>query len=259
MSLYFRGSSFTDNLADTSFALDNGAAVDGGEDFLAVYWNHVTTADKSTSSVLGGGGANLNCHCPWSDSNLYFDRVATSSSGRISTSYASYLDKWTHVGLYSRHSGTVRKEIYLDGVSITSSGTIAASTSNTSGLTVGANTYQSRYHKGRVARFAIFKGTITQAEADMIVTATASGVDPMRVGRPYRYYPIYGYASPEPDLSGNGANATVNGAATQQADPPAGRLVHRKRPFVLIPAAGGGGGGTIPPLVYHHRHHNLAG
>jgi len=88
------------------------------------YWNNVTTAQVRNSSAFNVGNTDnpnrFHAHSPWSDSILYWDYGDLGANGRISTNYAAYLNKWTHVALVSEGVGGAFKAIYLDGVLATS-------------------------------------------------------------------------------------------------------------------------------------------
>lgn len=101
--------------------------------------------------------------------------------------------------------------IYLDGVFGT---TVAASGSLTpSGhsLFLGArDTGLAQAYNGVLAEVGIWNAALKQVE----ITALAKGIPPNRVRRTklVGYWPLYGVASPEPDLSGNVQNGVKTNA-----------------------------------------------
>lgn len=78
-------------------------------------------------------------HCPWSDGNLYWDYGDLDSNGRLVTSFAPYLDRWTHVALVS--NGQTFSGIYLNGVLVKSSAKASAPRNRTK-IFLGMNVAQ---------------------------------------------------------------------------------------------------------------------
>jgi hypothetical protein len=96
------------------------------------------------------------------DKNIYWDYgTYTVNNGRVYTSYAAYLDKWTHIALVSAGTGGTYQAIYLDGVekvmSTTSTGPVAA----LSGLQIGAWTGVNCYVKGGMDDFRIYNRVLS--------------------------------------------------------------------------------------------------
>lgn len=102
----------------------------------------------------GTNGDRIIAHVPWGDNNLYWD-YGSSSAGRISTSYLSYRNKWTHVALTAGGSATAFKAIYLDGELITSATQSAAPTSVT-GLRIANGTGSNQEYIGKIADVRIY-------------------------------------------------------------------------------------------------------
>jgi hypothetical protein len=121
------------------------------------FWNYVSTAGVRSSSAFSVGATDdvadrFQSHAPWSDKNIYWDFGDIGTTGRISTNYAPYLDKWTHVALVS--NGTDFKAIYLDGKEVASA-TTADTASGRSSLTIGG-VLSTWFHPGTMSEFRIW-------------------------------------------------------------------------------------------------------
>jgi hypothetical protein len=130
------------------------------------FWNYVASSDVQVSfaftvgNTSAGNNARFCASVPWSDSNLYWDYGwgSNGNTGRVATSYASYLDAWTDVTLVSTGSGGTFQAIYLNGQ-------LAASTATSlSSVEVGdlyiagypnATYYGPPYEKGKIDEFRI--------------------------------------------------------------------------------------------------------
>ncbi|MBY0310038.1 DUF2341 domain-containing protein [Patescibacteria group bacterium] len=151
--------------------LGNGIDFDGVNDYLAnagfvwpnasntitvTAWNNVSTAETKNANLFGfteSGGQRIAAHGPWGDAVLYWDFGTAGVPGRVTTSYASYRDKWTHMGLISPGAGGGNMSIFLDGAFIASSaaGDPSATLTGFSLGSLGA----SQYHDGRIDEFRI--------------------------------------------------------------------------------------------------------
>lgn len=189
------------------------------------FWNYVSSADVRASSAFsvgdnGPGTNRLQAHAPWSDQNLYWDYGNISGNGRISTSYASYLNKWTFVTLVSAGVSGNFKAIYLDGVLVASSNSSdgASRTDLNIGRFFGGNVYE----KGRIDEFRIYNVVLTQPQIQTVMNSLSGGggaapasVDVLVVGGG-------GGGGNSPDRTGGGGGAggviTTSGyAVTAQA------------------------------------------
>jgi hypothetical protein len=115
------------------------------------FWNYVSSANVQVSFAFTvGNSAATDPHrfaasVPWSDSILYWDYgINGTGTGRVSTSYASYLGAWTYVTLVSTGSGDTYQAIYLNGV-VAASAASSASSTVTGDLFIGGYPYASQY------------------------------------------------------------------------------------------------------------------
>jgi len=130
------------------------------------FWNYVASSDVQVSWAFDvGNTAGTDAHrfsasVPWSDSILYWDYGANTNgaTGRVTTSYSSYLSAWTEVTLVSTGSGNTFQAIYLNGALAASAATSAASTV-TGDLYIAAypnaTFYGPPYEKGKIDEFRI--------------------------------------------------------------------------------------------------------
>lgn len=140
-----------DYLRNTTFAWPNASNT-----VTITAWNNVTTAETKAANLFGfteSGGQRFATHGPWNDAILYWDFGTAGVPGRVSTSYAAYRNKWTHVGLVSPGAGGGNMSIYFDGSFITSSSASDPSATLTS-FSLGS-LGASQYHDGRIDEFRI--------------------------------------------------------------------------------------------------------
>lgn len=130
------------------------------------FWTKVNSSDVGYRSAFSvgpyDGNNRVQAHVPWIDNILYWD-YGSGTNGRISTSFASHLNKWTHVALVSAGNGGSFKAIYLDGVLAASSTASSDGPDvNLNGLWIGA--FLSYYHKGAIDEFRIWDKVLSQPE-----------------------------------------------------------------------------------------------
>jgi hypothetical protein len=128
-----------------------------GRGVTVEFWNYVDSATVRNASAfsVGTGDDQANrfqSHAPWSDKALYWDFGNIGTTGRISTSYAPYLNRWTHVALVS--NGIDFKAIYIDGEPIATSAT-ASSVHDLMKLVIGGIP-GSWYHPGAIDEFRVW-------------------------------------------------------------------------------------------------------
>ncbi len=140
-----------DYLRNTTFSWPNASNT-----VTVTAWNNVTTAETKNANLFGfteSGGQRFATHGPWGDAVLYWDFGTAGVPGRVSTSYASYRNKWSHVALTSPGAGGGNMSIYLDGSLITSS-TASDPSATLTGFSLGS-LGASQYHDGRIDEFRI--------------------------------------------------------------------------------------------------------
>jgi len=153
--------------------LGNGIDLDGINDRLTnagfawtatpvtvTAWSNVATSEVQNSNLFGftaAGSERLATHAPWGDNVIYWDYgTCCASPGRISTSYAPYLNKWTHLGLVSQGTGGSFMGIYLDGSLVTSITTADDPNVTLTGFSLGSTDPSGGTHfNGRVDEFRL--------------------------------------------------------------------------------------------------------
>jgi hypothetical protein len=95
-------------------------------------------------------------------------------NGRISTSYAGKIGKWTHVALVSGGAGGNFKAIYLDGVLAASADVSDGPSHTITGLDIGRSpeSLGGDFHLGRIDDFRIYNRILSGPE---IATLAAKG------------------------------------------------------------------------------------
>lgn len=127
----------------------------------------INVPGSTTASSFGltsnlGGNVRFQAHMPYSDNILYWDFGNYLSNGRISTSIAAYLNKWTHIVLVS--NGVNFKAIYINGVLVTSSGT-ADSVGTATSFTIGKWNFGAGYFfNGKMDDFRIYNRVLSLSE-----------------------------------------------------------------------------------------------
>lgn len=147
-----------------------------GGPVTVAFWNFVPTGGvKDSSAFTVGAMDNANrfhVHGPWSDSNLYWDYGDLNANGRISTSYAAYVNAWTHVAVVSEGVGGAFKAIYLNGTLATSAATSNGPVAALNGVQIGS--WNNLRHRGMIDDFRIYGRVLTQPEI-----ATLAGQNPL--------------------------------------------------------------------------------
>jgi hypothetical protein len=140
-------------------SLPNSLSLGVGSPVTVEFWAYVNSADVGGRSAFTLGGLNdpnrAQAHVPWSDGNLYWD-YGTSGSGRVSASYASYLNKWTHVALVSAGQGGNFQGIYLNGQLVASKASSTGPTQAVSGGSIAAWPACGCWQKGTIDEFAVY-------------------------------------------------------------------------------------------------------
>ncbi len=129
------------------------------------------------------------------------DTIAT--PGAVSTA------GWSHVAGRKNGTGVTALSIFLNGVG--TSGTSNKTIQNRAdSLNIGRFSDALLPFDGRIAEVAIWNLALTDTEIGYL----ADGASPLTIqaANLKGYWPIYGLASPEPDRSGSGNNATINGS-----------------------------------------------
>ncbi len=143
-----------------------------GGPVTVAFWNFVATAEVQNSSVFTVGnqdGANrFQVHAPWGDQNIYWDYGNITGTGRVSTAYGAFLNRWTHVAVVSQGNGGTFRGLYLDGVLRVSATTSDGPDIALSGLQIGRWGGPTLYHRGRVDDFRIYNRVLTAQQIQML-------------------------------------------------------------------------------------------
>lgn len=120
----------------------------------------------TTPSAFGGYGNDSNedrcqAHIPWTDNILYWDYGRQYGTGRVSTSYASYIGKLTNIALVSEGIAGLFRGIYFNGVLANS---IASSDGPSGDVTLDIGRFIAEYHNGIITYFYVFNRRLTAEE-----------------------------------------------------------------------------------------------
>lgn len=126
--------------------------------------------------------------------------------------------------IYGQITNTTEEFLLIDGTSVSTATGAFAGNNNDNILYLGIRPGSLRY-AGLLAHCQIWNRALTFYEANQAAFYPGSVRNSLRI-----YLPLWGQASPEPDLSGFIKNGTVNGA-TLGSDPPPGRFAGRHRRY----------------------------
>jgi hypothetical protein len=143
-----------DYVTNSSFSWPSSSSI------TVSFWNNTPGGVADSAFSVGNDITDrIQSHAPWSDNILYWD-YGTIANGRISTNYASYLNKWTHVTLVN--NGTNFKAIYLNGVLVASGTTVATPPTAKTGVWIGQ--FAGNYHIGKIDDFRIYTQALSAAD-----------------------------------------------------------------------------------------------
>lgn len=138
----------------TSFAWPNGECT-------IEFWNYHASNplrnDQTLQAWSNASGERVTIHAPWSDAILYWD-YGTFETGRLSVDYTPYLDKWTHIALYSAGEGGSLQQIYLNGVLVADDVTASDGPTTSKGLDIGKDKV------GKMDEFRVWNVRRTQTQ-----------------------------------------------------------------------------------------------
>jgi hypothetical protein len=207
---------------DDDISLPSGVSLALNDPVTVVFWGYTPGSLQTSAFTIGNLGDPNRCqvHAPWVDNTLYWDYGNSGGTGRVTVAFSSYLNKWTHVGLVSKGNGGDFKGIYLNGALVASGASSDGPDQAVSGGFIGAFPGNAARYTGRIAEFAVWNVVLLANE----IASIAKGVTPTLVhpANLLGYWPLWGVASPEPDLSGNARNGTVNGGAAGADHAPVG-------------------------------------
>jgi hypothetical protein len=148
----------------SAYVTASGFSWPTGGPVTVAFWNYAAAAQNSSAFTVGSqdGENRFHTHAPWSDGNLYWDYGNLNGNGRISTSYAAYLNTWTHVALVSEGNGGAFKAIYLNGALAASAASSNGPDVVLNGLDIGR--WGGNYHNGRIDDFRIYNRVLTAGE-----------------------------------------------------------------------------------------------
>ncbi len=187
---YTAGATTSPSVNTLLFNNASSMSFDGTNDFVNVgtfpwatggpvsiaFWNFVPTGGVQNSSAFTVGAQDnanrFHAHAPWGDGNLYWDYGDIGGTGRISTSYAAYVNAWTHVALVSEGNGGAFKAIYLNGALAVSAASSDGPDMALNGVQIGS--WNALFHRGLIDEFRIFDRVLSAAEI-----GTLAGLTPL--------------------------------------------------------------------------------
>jgi hypothetical protein len=110
-------------------------------------------------------------HVPWNDSLLYFD-FGTAGANRITTPFASYLNKWTHVVLTN---DGIRMQIFINGKLVANNSSGGRLASDLTGIYIGAGPYSGQYQPAAIDDFRIYNRVLSATEISRLASNCVVG------------------------------------------------------------------------------------
>jgi Concanavalin A-like lectin/glucanases superfamily len=197
--------------------------------FTSAAWiNPATLTQASFATIVNNGNANNNGWAWGMGSIGYATNFLSGLADGVAwvgTSYQfSTANIWYHVAV-TFASGTWN--FYVDGVQVATN-TSGMSAPSSPEYDIGHNTGQ-WFWDGSIADNGLWNVILSSNE----ITALATGVRPGQIRRQSLVFwmPLDGLASPEPDLSGNANNGTLNGT-TKVFGPPFGPFTWTKGSYL---------------------------
>jgi hypothetical protein len=139
----------------------------------------------------------------------------------VTTAIAPTANVWHGLGLRKNGTGAGALTAFVDGVSTSAASNLSMATS-TCPLQLGREVNNGAPMSGRLAEVGIWDVALSDAE----FAALLKGISPLHIRRGHLkgYWPLFGVAFPEADISGGISNATQNGTVNAANHAPVGRL-----------------------------------
>ncbi|MFT6242284.1 MAG: hypothetical protein ACJAQT_004387 [Akkermansiaceae bacterium] len=144
---------------------------DGGGGFFA------TTAFWVDSPTAAEDGRGFQVHSPWVGGTFYFDQSGCCAAGaqRLTSDGIITANVWQHIVTQRDSLGTM--EIWVDGEMVATSTGAEALDPFTGIVTIGNNGAGAANLTGMVDEFAVYSGTLTEAEIGQLAAGTATPSD----------------------------------------------------------------------------------
>jgi Concanavalin A-like lectin/glucanases superfamily len=146
---------------DDLVSLPASLVLAAGSSVTIEWWQYLTAGDvkDALAFVIGPGEPRCQSHAPYADQIVYWDYGDPGGGGRVSTSYAAQLGKWTLIHL-TYDAATQEHAISFDGQQVTGSINATAPNATLSGGTISA---PGTPHKGVVDEFAVYDKALSPA------------------------------------------------------------------------------------------------
>ncbi len=157
-------------------------------------WQKTDTVTGSAASSFGLDDSDPNrcqAHCPYSDSQIYWDYGDTSASNRLSVAYPTPVTGVYYFFVFTSSVKAGNLKIYANGKLLASGGTAASTISPTGSYWIGKGA--SAAFTGRIAYHAIWNRELTPSE---ILALYANPYAFMQPQSPQRRYWVPGAATP---------------------------------------------------------------
>lgn len=137
---------------------------------------HASSAFWIDSPSAAADGRGFQAHTPWSDQTLYFDQSGCCGpTQRLTAAGAIQANVWQHIVVQRDENGN--QEIWVNGLLVANSAGAEALDAFSGIVTIGANGGGNNNFTGLLDEFAIYAGTLSQAEIVQLADGTARPSD----------------------------------------------------------------------------------
>jgi hypothetical protein len=176
-------------------------------------WAQANTTSGTQTIVYDGNDASNGFGIQSADGSAHV-RGVVGTAGNVTSTQAPSTTAFAHYALVN-NAGS--QTLYYNGASIgTASLTPVAPSSGNLSIGVGTTT---NFFNGQVADVAVWTSALNLTQIGQL----AVGYRPVDVAAPAGWWPLSGYSSPEPDISGNANNGTLTGTSQAPMPPSLGR------------------------------------
>ena len=164
---HFDLAALTNSMAVSFWQFNAGDGL-GGFIASSAFW-----IDSPTAAADGRG---FQVHAPWSDGTFYFDQSGCCGGAqRLTATGLITAGTWHHIVVQRDNLGN--QEIWVDGVMSVSSVGVQDLDPFSGIITIGANGAGANNLVGMLDEFAIYSGTLTEAEIGQLAAGTAAPSD----------------------------------------------------------------------------------
>ena len=161
----------------TSYVHNDTFSWPANQPITVAVWVNTAGGVSAGAFNIGGSAQRAAAHIPWSDNVLYWDYGASLLTGRLSTTFAPYLNQWTHVVLTANAAS--ERAIWLNGTRVATSSNADAPTAQLTGVDLGRYAVSGQstvYQSGVMDDFRLYTYLLTPEEIQALYRQTAGRI-----------------------------------------------------------------------------------